>query len=206
MKRVQLAIDYTQRTPHVQQALKRVGFSAADIQQGKALYEHVQMLNVAQKQEYGDRYRATDALIEARRQARAQYMRHLEVARLALKDQRGVWNTLELSGERKANLFGWLAQAHTFYHNVGLVQATLAKYNLPEAELQQGTSMIEAVIEAYHVRQKEGTEAQVATRQRNEILAQLKVWMRRFTMSAKLAFADDPNTLKGLGVVSKVGV
>ena len=206
MKRVQLAIDYTLRTPEVQKGLNRVGFSKADIQQGKVLLGQVQMLNAVQQKEYGDRYQATDELAKARQQARERYMWHLEVARLALKDQRGLWKTLELGGERKTNLFGWLVQAQTFYHNVDLVKPALAQYNLTEAELQQGASMLEAVIEAYNVRQKEDSEAQTATRQRNEALAQLKSWMRRFRMSARLAFADDLTTLRGLGLVSRVGV
>ena len=206
MKRVRLAVDYTLRTPEVQKGLNRVGFSKADVVQGKVLLAQVQLLDAAQQKEYGDRYQATDALAEARQQARERYMRYLEIARLALKDQRGIWTTLEMSGERKTNLFGWLAQAQTFYHNANLVAPALAQYNLTEAELQQGASMIEAVFEAYHVRQKEDNEAQTATQQRNEALTQLKTWMRRFTMSARLAFADDAVTLKGLGLVSKVGV
>lgn len=206
IKQVQVAVNYTLNTPEVQKKLGKVGFTKADVLQGKALLEHVQMLDAAQQKEYGDRYQATDELAKARQQAKDLYKEHLEIARLALKDQRGYWKTLELSGTRKTTLFGWLAQAHTFYHNASQVKSVLAKYNLSEAELQQGASMIDAVIAAYNVRQKEGNEAQAATQQRNEALANLKVWMRRFTQSARLAFADDTTTLKGLGLVSKVGV
>lgn len=206
IKRVQVAINYTLNTSAVQKGLDKVGFSKADVLQGKALLEHVQMLDAAQQKEYGDRYQATDELTQARQQARTLYMKHLDTARFALKDQRGYWKTLDLSGARKTNLFGWLAQAHTFYHNAVQVKSILAKYDLSEAELHQGASMIDAVIAAYNVRQKEDNEAQAATQQRNEVLNNLKVWMKRFTQSARLAFADDATTLKGLGLVRKVGV
>ncbi len=84
------------------------------------------------------------------------------------------------------------------------VKDILAKYDLDEAQLQQGESMIEAVSDAHNVRQNEATEAQAATTQRNEAVAKLNAWMRHFTQSARLAFVNDPQTLKGLGLVSKV--
>ncbi len=205
LKRAQVAIDYTLGTPAVQKALNKVGFSKADVLQGRALLEEARLLDAAQRKEYGDQYQATDELTRAREQAHTQYMKHLEVARFALKEQRGHWNTLELNGARKDDLFGWLAQAHTFYSNVALVKDILAQYHLPEAELQQGESMIDAVIAAYTVRQKEGNEAQAATIQRNEAMKKLSAWMSRFTQTARLAFANDATALKGLGLVSKVG-
>ena len=206
IQRARVAIDYTLRTPGMQKELNRVGFTKADVQRGKTLLAKVQLLDAAQQKEYGDRYQATDALAQARQQAREQYMQHLEVARLALKNQRGIWKTLEMNGARKTNLFGWLAQARTFYHNAELVASALAQYNITEAELQQGASMVEAVMEAYDTRQQEDREAQQATRQRNNAMDELKAWMRRFTLSAQLAFAEDPATLKELGLVSRVGV
>ena len=206
LKRVQTAVDYVLGTPEAQKSMNKVGYTKAETLQGKALLEQVRMLDAAQQKEYGDRYQATDELTQAREQARAQYIQHIEIARFALREQRGHWKTLELSGKRKDDLFGWLAQAHTFYNNVGPVVATLAEYKLSEEELQQGRSMIDAVIDAYNVRQKEGKEAQAATQQRNEAMEKLDAWMRRFSQTARLAFADDPQTLKGMGLVNKVTV
>ena len=206
LKRIRVAIDYALRIPEIQKTLAEVGFSKADLTRGKALLERVQMLDAVQQKEYGDRYQATDELTKAKQQAWALYTRHLATARFALKEERGHWKTLELSGKRKADLFGWLTQARTFYDNAPLVKTILAKYDLSEAELQQGASMIDAVIEAYNVRQKEDSEAQAATQQRNEVLAQLESWMRRFAQSARLAFIDDTQTLKGLGLMSRATV
>ena len=206
LKRIQTAIDYTLRTPEAQKALNKLSFPKSEMLQGRALLEHVRMLDTAQRKEYGDQHQATDELRRARQQARQQYIKHVAAARFALKDHRGYWTTLELAGERKRDLFGWLAQAHTFYGNVEPVKAILAQYNLTEEELQQGKSMIEAVIEAYNVRQKESNEAQTATQQRDEVMSQLHDWMRRFSQTARLAFAHDPQILKGMGLVSKVTV
>jgi hypothetical protein len=206
LKRVQTAVEYTLSNPAALKALNRVGFPKAEVLTGKALAEQVHLLDAAQRKEYGEQYQATDELTQARREARALYIKHLETARFAFKEERGSWNALELSGARKDDLFGWLEQARNFYRNVVSVKDILAKYDLSEAELQQGESMIEAVHAAHNARQKEATEAQAATTQRNEAIEKLDAWMRRFTQSARLAFAKDPHTLKGLGLVSKVGV
>lgn len=206
LKRVQTAVEYILSNTAAQKALNKVGFSPAEVLQGKALAEQVRLLDAAQRKEYGDQYQATDDLTQARREARARYIKHLDTARFAFKERRGYWNTLELSGARKDDLFGWLEQARNFYRNVVAVKDILAKYDLSEAELQQGESMVEAVSAAHHVRQNEATEAQAATTQRNEAIEKLDAWMRHFTQSARLAFVNDPQTLKGLGLVSKVGV
>ena len=206
LKRVQTAVEYILSNPAAQKAMNKVGVSKADVLQGKALVEQVRLLDAAQRKEYGEQYQATDDLTQARQEARALYIRHVETARFALKEQRGHWNTLELSGARKDDLFGWLDQARNFYRNVATVKDILAKYDLSEAELLQGESMIEAVNVAHNVRQNEATEAQAATTERNEAVAKLDAWMRHFTQSARLAFANDPQTLKGLGLVSKVGI
>ena len=206
LKRIQTAVEYVLSTPGAQKAMNKVNFPKAQVLQGKALLEQVRLLDAAQQKEYGDRYQATDELTRARQQARAQYIKHVEGARFALKDHRGHWKTLELNGKRKDDLFGWLAQAHTFYNNIGPVAAILAQYNLPEEELQQGKSMVDAVIDAYNVRQKEGNEAQAATQQRNEAMEKLDSWMRHFSQTARLAFANDPQTLKGMGLINKVTV
>ncbi len=206
LKRVQTAVDYALSNPAALKVLNKVGVSKADVLQGKALAAQVHLLDAAQRKEYGDQYQATDELTQARQEARAMYMRHLDAARFAFKEKRGYWNTLELSGARKDDLFGWLEQARNFYINVVSVKDILTKYDVSEAELLQGESMIEAVSAAHNVRQKEATEAQAATTQRNEAIEKLDAWMRHFTQSARLAFVNDPQTLKGLGLVSKVGV
>ena len=204
LKRVQTAVDYTLRTPDVQKALHQVGFSKADVLEGKAMLGKVEMLDAAQQKEYGDRSQAAYELEQARQRAWDLYIHHLEGARFALKNHPGHWKTLELSGTRKRDLFGWLDQARKFYSNAYQAKDILKRYQLTDDELQQGQSMVEAVTEAYNVRQKETNEAQAATQQRNEALRDLEAWMTRFAKSARLAFANDPQTLKGLGLVNKV--
>ena len=204
LKNIQTAIEYTLNTPTVQEELGKVGFSGADVMKGKAQLAQVRLLDSAQRKEYGDRYQATDNLNQARAEARHMYNKHLEGARYALREHRGYYEMLDLAGPRKDDLFGWLAQAHTFYDNVPQVKKILAQYNLSMAELEQGKSMINTVMDAYNRQRKEAVEAQTATQQRNQAMKEADAWMSRFKRAARMAFADDPQTLKGLGLLSKV--
>ena len=206
LKRIQGTIDYTLRTPKVLQALARLNFPKEDVLAGSSIFDEVIFFEDAQQKEYGDQYKATEELTQARRDARALYMKHLELARIGFRNHRAFYKTLLLSGNRQGDLFGWLSQARTFYTHIHGGKDVMKKLGVAEAELKQGKEMVETVIEAYHVRQKEGSEALTATQQRDRAMAKLDAWMRRFSQTARLAFIEDPDTLKALGLKKKVMV
>ena len=204
LKRIQGTIDYALRTPMILQALAKLDFPKEDVLEGSALFDEVILLEDAQQKEYGEQYQATEELTQARRDTRALYMKHLELARIGFRNHRAFYKTLLLGGNRRGDLFGWLSQARTFYTYIQDGKDVMKKFDVTEAELKQGKVMVETVIEAYHVRQKEGSEALTATQQRNRAMEKLDAWMRRFSQTARLAFIEDPNTLKALGLKKKV--
>lgn len=206
LKRIQEAIDFALRTPAVLVAMAKLDFSEQSILEGKSLFDEVTDLETMQQKEYGDQYQATLELNQARQEARGLYMKHLELARIGFRNHPGFWKTLALGGNRRDDLFGWLSQAKTFYSHIRGIVDVMKRYNVSETELKQGQAMIDAVNEAYHVRRKEGNEATTATNQRDQAMEKLDAWMRRFSQTARLAFMDDPNTLKGLGLKKKMMV
>ncbi len=201
VRRTKTAVEAVLAYARLQKALAAYGYDKKNMLEGKARWEKVEMLNHLQKKEYGESYEATDSLELARSEARQLYLRHLEVARVALKDNRGASKTLQLSGARKRGMFGWLAQARTFYANVAGVQETLAKFSLTEDELKQGQAMIEAVYQAHSARRKEFSEAKQATQNRDQALEALNDWTRAFVGIAKVAFANDPEALELMGLL-----
>lgn len=196
-------LDTALSTPAIHQTLATWNLDREQLLAGKTLVHQAQMLNAAQQKERGDRYHATDALHAAREEARSLYHKHLADARHALRNQRGHWQALALHGERKADLFGWLAQAETFYANAGLVMPILKKYNVTDAEITKAKALIGKVMEAYGTRSQEASQAKMATQQRNVALQALDAWMKRFVLTAKLAFADEPHYLNLLGITRK---
>ncbi|MGB3779087.1 MAG: hypothetical protein WA960_12065 [Tunicatimonas sp.] len=201
VRRTKTAVEAVLAYARLQKAMAAYGYDKKKMLEGKARWEKVEMLNHLQKKEYGESYEATDSLELARAEARQLYMRHLEVARVALKDNRGASKTLQLSGNRKRGMFGWLAQARTFYANVEGVKETLAKFSLTEDELKQGQAMIEAVYQAHSTRRKEYSEAKQSTQNRDKALSELNDWMRAFVGIAKVAFANDSEALELLGLL-----
>lgn len=203
IRRTKVAIDTTLHHPELLKKLTVYGYNKDKMLTGKGLYEKVISLNSAQQKEYGESYDATDSLHIAKAEARQLYMHHVSTARFALKNDRGFWKTLQLSGNRKKGLFGWLEQAQVFYANIGEVMDIIIKYNITEAELEQGQAMVEAVFEAYETRRKELNEARQSTQKRDEALHEMNAWMSRFIRIAELAFDDDAEALEMLGLLKK---
>ena len=186
-----------------QKTMNPLGFTAAELQKGLTLRNELQLLSVAQQQEYGEQYSATDALRRAKRDAWKVYKHHLQVARLAVGDNRGQYKALQLDGAREDSLLKWVKQAQTFYANAQAITAQLKTYGIKVEDLNEGEAMIEAVYQAYDHRDKERDEALQSTQVRKQREAELTRWMRRYTRALHFAFENRPEVLKELGLKVK---
>jgi imidazolonepropionase-like amidohydrolase len=102
------------------------------------LYEVAQAAQNKQKQEYGEQFSATDALDTAMSAANQVYMRHVKVARIALRGQRGAAKALQLTGRRQQSYSGWIKQASIFYTNALIdegVKTALSTFGITEQAL-----------------------------------------------------------------------
>ena len=90
-----VAIDTVLSDAAMQAALAPYGYDAERMRAGRTLYERA--LHQQQRAGYGERYAATDARDAALAQAHAMYMRHLTVARVALRSDRGAAQALGLA-------------------------------------------------------------------------------------------------------------
>ncbi|MEQ9442627.1 MAG: hypothetical protein RIG62_26540 [Cyclobacteriaceae bacterium] len=199
----QAVIDTALNNTDIQKQLAKMGLTKEQLLGGKALVEEVLRLEAIQSKELGDRFDATDELNTIRDQAKELFAKHVADARHALRNQRGHWEALGLDGKRKNDLFEWVAQADKFYNNIAPVLPLLKKYSISETEVSEARALIVRVMDAYNARNKEASEAKTATQQRNIALEALDAWMKRFTQTAKLAFADAPEYLEILGIKKK---
>ena len=197
----QVAIENALGDKKVLQRLAVLGYDTKKIREGKVLRETTMMLQSVQKKEYGLQYKATDALRAAWEEAEELFAKHVSIARIVFKNNREVWNSLQLAGVRKRVISGWLEQARIFYVNAPEVASQLEAYGVTLAELESGKAMIDAVAAAYARQKQEKGKAQQATRQRDEALAALKAWMSDFMAIARIALKDDVQQLESLGVV-----
>ena len=204
--RAQTIVEIVLSNKAIEKKLAEHNYSGQDVLEGQQLANRVQTLDNKQQQEYGARFEATDALNKARQEARDLYLQHLDSARIAFKKDRNAQKALDLTGTRRLDLSGWLNQAQRFYNNVAPFMKTLKKYNVNEAEIKQGSSMIEAVLEAYHKRREETDEAKTSTRQVQEAEQALDAWLSRFVKFSKAILSEEPELLETLGLTSKMGV
>ncbi|HEX9372025.1 MAG TPA: hypothetical protein VF897_13510, partial [Roseiflexaceae bacterium] len=204
----QVAINNALGDPSLYAALSAYGYNADRLQQGYALREKVRALHQRQKGEYGDLFRATDALEAAQRQAHDTYMRYVKVARVVLKNDRGAQQKLNLSAQRKRNLSGWLEQAQQFYTNAladsGILDS-LAEFGITQALLEAGRRQMDVVGASDAQRRQCKGAAQDATRLRDEAVAALEAWMSDFMQIARVALQDRPQFLEKLGLAATAG-
>nr|WKN34299.1 hypothetical protein K4G66_18130 [Tunicatimonas sp. TK19036] len=187
-------------------ALAAVGFGRDVLLSGLTLRDHIKTTGVKQKNEYGEKLSATDALKQARHEAIELYNQHVATARFALKDDREAYQSLALAGERKRALLEWLEQAETFYTNVAAYTSVLKKYNLSSADLTLGQERVAAVAEAYSRQLQEKNEAKEATQSKAEARQAFIHWARRYKQAVQLAFGDQPKILARLGYPKKQAV
>ncbi len=201
-----LAISNALSDEQVKTYLAEYGYDDTRLNEGKALYNTVQELQQKQTREYGEQYEATDALSAKRAEASAVYMNHVKIARVALQDNRGAFQKLNINGKRKASLSGWLAQATQFYINATTdadIIAAMAKFNITEEKLLAGKQLIEETVSLNAAQEKEKGEAQQATVERDEALDALEFWLSDFFAIARIALEEKPQLLEKLGIVEK---
>ena len=132
------------------------------------------------------------------------YMRHLKLARIALRGNKSTNEALQLSGERKQAFPGWVQQAKAFYTNALASPeaiAALTKLNTPEAALVAASAELEEVEKKYNKQLQDKGEAQAATNTRDEALDVLEEWMSAYIAIARVALEDEPQLLEMLGIV-----
>lgn len=180
------------------------GYDATTMDAAKALVDNATALHNKQKQEYGEQFAATDELNLARATANKTYMRHVKLARIILKDNRGAYESLQLSGDRKQSISGWLQQANTFYTNAlasESIKMELAKLTMTEEVLTNAQALVADVEDKLNTQLKEKGEAQAATLERDNAFDALQEWVSQYVAVARIALEDQPQYLEVLGII-----
>ncbi len=184
--------------------MKDYGYDAKTIEEGRLLLIRANDLQVRQKAEYGEQFAATDELSLARANANKDYMKHVKLARIALKDNRGAFEALQLNGERRQSMSGWVQQAKTFYANAldsEELQHLLSKFTITQQTLEAGSKAIAEVEQKLNKQLKEKGEAQSATLARDAAFDQLQEWTAQYIAIARIALENEPQLLEILGLI-----
>ena len=200
----QNAITNSINIPEIQQVLSGSGYDATKLGEGKALHDNAAVLQIKHKKEHGEQFEATDAMHLAKAVVNKTYMKHVKLARIALKSERGSWESLQLTGDRKDSFSGWLKQADTFYTNAlntPEVLTKLAKLGISKKVLTTTQALVDDVGAKYNAQLKEKGEAQTARQQRDFAMDELQEWMSDFIKVARIALEEQAQYLEMLGIV-----
>lgn len=201
-----LRINNSMTDNQVSDAVSPMGYNSEKFAEAVALLRQSVTLFEDQKKEYGEQSEAQFRYETERKQAHANYMNSLQIARIAFKKDVKAITTLELTGRRASTISGWLKQTQGFYRailaNAGW-KAAMAVYGQTEEVLNAQLSAVEAVAAAAVLVQKEKGDAQNATQKRDGKIEELVEWVNDYEVIARIALADKPQLLEKLGIVIK---
>ncbi len=183
--------------------LTSYGYTPAKIDAGKALYEVAMDKQKLQVKEYGEQYTATEKLTKAIADASEEYKKHVSIANVAFRNQKGILSEMAASGERKKTQAAWITQANTFYKNLMAkadYKTAMAQFGQTEAILTAAANKFKDVADLYDARQTESGEAQTATKVRDAAIDELDVWFTDYSDIAIIALGNKPELLEILGM------
>jgi hypothetical protein len=200
----QLALKNALEDEEVTTLVAAYGYDTVKLNEGMALYTAADTLMREQKARYSDQYKATKEFNTLIMECRPTFDEHYGLARLALRDETSSYNMLGLKTPVKRTYAALIAQAKDFYHNAlsyADVIAALAQFGITVEALQTAKLLITDVEAAYVAKQKTMTEAQMATRARNEAFGEIKEWMERFLGVCRFALNDAPELIEKVGIL-----
>jgi hypothetical protein len=178
------------------------GYPATTIAAKLTELANVKKLIADQRKEYGEQYEATKAYDDAVRLIHPNYIDHIDLARVAFKNDTAAKTALGLKGERKLSESGYRAQALLFYNGVlnnTAYKAAMAIKGVTEAELVTAQKAYDALGKKIADKYKETGEAQAATKARDKAIDDFADWFSDFKEVAKIALRPKPQLREKLG-------
>lgn len=190
----------------IAEAILNYGYSEEVMSKSKNLLQEVDALVKKQMSEYGQQFDATDSVINLWEVANHSYNKTLLIARIAFKSNVEAQTALQLHGNRKRSLSGWLLQAQALYVNLmpnDEFMLLMAKYGYTAEKIASEKTLVDQLEEAKLNQAKEKGEAQQSTFDRDEKMDELDEWISEFRVIVKIALEDKAQWLEKLGILER---
>ena len=185
----------------IQQCLTDWGYSLQQIGQAETLLSNAQQALQTQKETY-------HLKLDCDRQWRndwaafqQSYSEHRSVAKIAFRHEPDLLRRLRLDHPIPKRITNLIDQAADFYRIMSGKSKEVQKFGIKAEEITQAQTMITSLTDQQARRMQCKGDAESATQQRNQALADLRAWQREFIRIAKMALKDNPQLLEVLGVV-----
>ena len=201
LERIRLLSEGVKQNPEIKKKLATVSFTDKDIQRGIDLLQMVESCKTRQSMGKGAQKAITQSFSQQQAQINEQYLYHLSIAKIALRNDLSLWDVLQLNGRRETTVAGWFNQVRAFYDNIALASASMKKHGVSAEELTQSRQMLEVAVQLRVDQAQKKSETQSATQERQRLVAELQRWESDLRYLAKFALKDDPQQLEALGIV-----
>ena len=187
------AIDATLNDAnHLKKAIS-CGYTKKSLETALTWHKQILELDEIKEVAYGRKYAATDNCLQSKNNLHRVYMRHLSLARVVFKNDRGTLEKLSANGKRKSALADWLSDIRKFY-NIALSESEIKNIfknkGIAPEELEKGVELSNEV-ELLSQSQKKLTEdAVTATYNRDEKINTLRSWYTEFNATTKIVGKD----------------
>ena len=197
-----LVITNAPKNPEMSKAFAVYGYDKQAFDECRRLKERVEKTYNDQRVSLAEQVGATDKLNKVRREAKTLYVQHVKLARIALRLNNDVAEALALPGLRAAKLAEWIRQAEIFYHNaLKMYPPELKRVGLTKEVLKKGQELIKEVSALHYIQLQKMSDAQQATKARNEAFADLKRWLSDFRVVSRIAMVHSPQLLESVGIL-----
>ena len=200
LEAVHLAIANTLANKALQQKLSPYGFTPKRMQEGKALWERVQLTEKTQRQHYTSSRQVAAQIKQDTEAARDLFREHVAVARTAFRKEPLVIQDLGVQRMVTTSL-GWIAQAQKFYEQAPQYAERLGQYGAPAEALQQNHAALDALVALRAQRFLSKGDAEDSTQEKAQSLQELRAWYGEFRKIARIAFQDNPQRLETYGII-----
>jgi len=204
LAKYKLFLDVSLTDEVVKPLLANYGYDEPTMLAGNALCDSAFTLNQQQEKEVGEKLGATDEQNAARRVAFGEYVELVGLSRIVLKRERNLQSHLDLGGAREEAYDKSYMQMLNFYDAAlgsGEIQGKLARVNITPERLTAGKALVETMQQKHQSQLKETSEAQRATHDRDQAMADLDDWMSDFRGVIRITLKAQPQYLERLGLV-----
>jgi hypothetical protein len=200
-KQVKLLLENALSDNKIQSHLDDFGYTSEKMLEGKLLfnkaYELYKRNFIAYNLDNPDEFQSLW------NKAFQYYSQLIDIARLALQNERNAFIQLGLSGPRRTSLSGWLSQANQFYINAlsnPIICKKLAEYGITEDKLETGKKQLGTVELAIVFRNTDNGDIRKLSIEYDKAFDRMEGWIHRFNIVSRIIFENKPQLLDKLQI------
>ena len=204
MNRMRLVLDNTASNPTIAVAMAAFSYDVLRMQEGQVILDRLTAAHSDQIKEYAEQFAATDAVNQAWEAADQTYGLHRALGKRLFATDTLPYRQLLLNEQKERRRPDWLIQAGGFYTRLLDMPewvTAMGTFGQTQLMLESAQTAVNNITTLDSDQEKEISEAQAATRQRDDLHAEARVWLATAVEVAHYALTDNPQLIEAFDVV-----